>query len=139
TTMRDLLRLKEAQRRDFDTALTAIKNGRKQSQGMRYIFPQIHGLGFSSMCAYDAIKDLKEAEDVLNDPDRGEQRRTNSEALVELDRDDPHRVFGSPDDVKLLSCMTLFEAVEGRGGVFTRVIEKYYKGRRDQKTVEILA
>ena len=60
------------------------------------------------------------------------------EALLELDTDDPHRVFGSPDDLKLLSCMTLFEAAEGRGGVFTRVIEKYYKGRRDRKTVEIL-
>lgn len=136
--MSDLQRFKEAQRRDFDTALSEIKNGRKQSHWMWYIFPQIHGLGFSSMSAYYAIKDLEEAEDFLNDLYLGGNLRKISEALLELDPDDPHRVFGSPDDLKLLSCMTLFEAVEGRGGVFTRVIEKYYKGRRDQKTVEIL-
>ena len=56
--MSDLQRFKEAQRRDFDTALAEIKNGRKQSHWMWYIFPQIHGLGFSSMSAYYAIKDL---------------------------------------------------------------------------------
>ena len=134
--MSDLQRFKEAQRRDFDTALAEIKNGRKQSHWMWYIFPQIHGLGFSSMSAYYAIKDLEEAEDFLNDPYLGGNLRKISEALLELDTD--HRVFGSPDDLKLLSCMTLFEAAEGSGGVFTRVIEKYYKGRRDQKTVEIL-
>ena len=136
--MSDLQRFQEAQRRDFDTALAEIKNGRKQSHWMWYIFPQIHGLGFSSMSAYYAIKDLKEAEDFLNDPYLGGNLRKISEALLELDTDDSHRVFGSPDDLKLLSCMTLFEATEGRGGVFTRVIEKYYKGRRDRKTVEIL-
>ena len=76
--------------------------------------------------------------DSANDPYLGGNLRKISEALLELDTDDPHRVFGSPDDLKLLSCMTLFEAAEGSGGVFTRVIEKYYKGRRDRKTVEIL-
>ena len=64
--------------------------------------------------------------------------RTVSRALLELKTDDPNQVFGSPDDLKLLSCMTLFEAAEGRGGVFTKVIEKYYKGRRDRKTEKML-
>ena len=105
---------------------------------MWYIFPQIHGLGFSSMSAYYAIKDLKEAEDFLNDPYLGGNLRKISEALLELDTDDPYRVFGSPDDLKLLSCMTLFEAADGKGGVFTKVIEKYYKGRRDRKTEKML-
>ena len=123
--MSDLQRFQEAQRRDFDTALAEIKNGRKQSHWMWYIFPQIHGLGFSSMSAYYAIKDLKEAEDFLNDPYLGGNLRKISGALLELDTDDPHRVVGSPDALKLRSCMT-------------RVIEKYYKGRRDWKTVEIL-
>ena len=136
--MSDLQRFKEAQRRDFDTALAEIKNGRKQSHWMWYIFPQIHGLGFSSMSAYYAIKDLEEAEDFLNDPYLGGNLRKISEALLELDTDDPHRVFGSPDDLKLLSCMTLFEAADGKGGVFTKVIEKYYKGRRDRKTEKML-
>ena len=64
--------------------------------------------------------------------------RTVSRALLELKTDDLTQVFGRPDDLKLLSCMTLFEAAEGRGGVFTKVIEKYYKGRRDRKTEKML-
>ena len=136
--MNDLQRFKEAQKRDFDTALSEIRRGRKQSHWMWYIFPQIQGLGFSSTSAYYAIQNMAEAEDFLNDPYLGANLRTISEALLELDTDDPYQIFGSPDHLKLLSCMTLFEAAEGEGGVFTQVIEKYYNGRRDVKTLDIL-
>ncbi|HJB46240.1 MAG TPA: DUF1810 domain-containing protein [Candidatus Mediterraneibacter surreyensis] len=136
--MNDLQRFKEAQKRDFDTALSEIRRGRKRSHWMWYIFPQIQGLGFSSTSAYYAIQNMAEAEDFLNDPYLGANLRTISEALLELDTDDPYQIFGSPDHLKLLSCMTLFEAAEGEGGVFTQVIEKYYDGRRDDKTLYIL-
>ena len=136
--MNDLQRFKEAQKRDFDTALSEIQRGRKRSHWMWYIFPQIQGLGFSSTSAYYAIQNMAEAEDFLNDPYLGANLRTISEALLELDTDDPYQIFGSPDHLKLLSCMTLFEAAEGEGGVFTQVIEKYYRGRRDDKTLKIL-
>ncbi len=136
--MSDLQRFKDAQKMDFDIALAEIQNGRKRSHWMWYIFPQIHGLGFSRMSEYYAIRSMEEARDFLHDPDLGGNLRKISEALMELDTDDPHQVFGSPDDLKLLSCMTLFEEAEGRGGVFTRVIEKYYKGKRDRKTMEML-
>ncbi len=136
--MNDLQRFKEAQKRDFDTALSEIQRGRKRSHWMWYIFPQIQGLGFSSTSAYYAIQNMAEAEDFLNDPYLGANLRTISEALLELDTDDPYQIFGSPDHLKLLSCMTLFEAAEGEGGVFTQVIEKYYDGRRDDKTLYIL-
>ena len=136
--MNDLQRFKEAQKRDFDTALSEIRRGRKRSHWMWYIFPQIQGLGFSSTSAYYAIQNMAEAEDFLNDPYLGANLRTISEALLELDTDDPYQIFGSPDHLKLLSCMTLFEATEGEGGVFTQVIEKYYNGRRDDKTLYIL-
>ena len=136
--MNDLQRFKEAQKRDFDTALSEIQSGRKRSHWMWYIFPQIHGLGFSSTSAYYAIQNMAEAEDFLNDPYLGANLRTISEALLKLDTDDPYQIFGSPDHLKLLSCMTLFEAAEGEGGVFTQVIEKYYDGRRDDKTLYIL-
>lgn len=105
---------------------------------MWYIFPQIRGLGFSSMSAYYGIQDLEEAEDYLKDPYLGGNLRSICQALLELDTDDPHQVLGSPDDLKLLSSMTLFEAAEGKGGIFTKVIEKYYGGRRDQRTLGIL-
>ena len=134
----DLERFVLVYNRDYATALSEIRSGRKQSHWMWYIFPQIHGLGFSSMSAYYAIKDLEEAEDFLNDPYLGGNLRKISEALLELDTDDPHQVLGSPDDLKLLSSMTLFEAAEGKGGIFTKVIEKYYGGRRDQRTLGIL-
>ena len=136
--MSDLQRFKDAQKMDFDIALAEIQNGRKRSHWMWYIFPQIHGLGFSRMSEYYAIQSMEEARDFLHDPDLGGNLRKISEALMELGTDDPHQVFGSPDDLKLLSCMTLFEEAEGSGGVFTRVIEKYYKGKRDRKTMEIL-
>ena len=136
--MSDLQRFKDAQKMDFDIALAEIQRGRKRSHWMWYIFPQIHGLGFSRMSEYYAIRSMEEARDFLHDPDLGGNLRKISEALMELDTDDPHQVFGSPDDLKLLSCMTLFEEAEGRGGVFTRVIEKYYKGKRDRKTMEML-
>ena len=136
--MNGLERFTIAQNRDFDTALSEIRNGHKQSHWMWYIFPQIHGLGFSSTSDFYAIQSISEARDFLNDPYLGENLRTISEALLELDTNDPYRVFGSPDDLKLLSCMTLFEATEGAGGVFTQVINKYYSGRRDNKTLDIL-
>ena len=136
--MSDLQRFKDAQKMDFDIALAEIQSGHKRSHWMWYIFPQIYGLGFSRMSEYYAIQSLEEAKDFLNDPYLGGNLRKISEALMELDTDDPHQVFGSPDDLKLLSCMTLFEEAEGSGGVFTRVIEKYFGGRRDEKTVELM-
>lgn len=136
--MSDLQRFREAHKRDFAAALSEIQGGRKRSHWMWYIFPQIRGLGSSSTAAYYAVQSLEEARDFLKDPELGTNLRTISRALLELDTDDPHLVFGSPDDLKLLSCMTLFEIVEGSGGVFTQVIEKYYKGRRDGRTKKIL-
>ena len=136
--MSDLQRFTEAQKLDFDLALEEIRSGCKRSHWMWYIFPQIRGLGFSSMSAYYGIQDLEEAEDYLKDPYLRGNLRTICQALLELDTDDPHQVLGSPDDLKLLSSMTLFEAAEGKGGIFTKVIEKYYGGRRDQKTIELL-
>ena len=134
--MSDLQRFTKAQKEDFNLALEEIRSGRKRSHWMWYI--QIRGLGFSSMSAYYGIQSLEEAKDFLKDPYLGGNIKSICQALLELDTDDPHKVFGSPDDLKLLSSMTLFEEAEGKGGVFTKVIEKYYGGRRDQRTLELL-
>lgn len=136
--MSDLQRFKEAQKQDFDLALEEIRRGQKRSHWMWYIFPQIRGLGFSSMSAYYGIRNLEEAMDFLKDPYLGGNLKEICQALLELDTDNPHQVFGSPDDLKLLSSMTLFEKAEGKAGIFTKVIEKYYGGKRDQKTLKIL-
>lgn len=136
--MSNLQRFTEAQKADFNLALEEIRSGRKRSHWMWYIFPQIRGLGFSSMSAYYGIQSLEEAKDFLKDPYLGANIKSICQALLELDTDDPHQIFGSPDDLKLLSSMTLFEKAEGKGGAFTKVIEKYYGGRRDQRTLQLL-
>lgn len=142
--MSNLNRFIDAQKRDFETALQEIRAGHKRSHWMWYIFPQIRGLGFSSISRYYAIVDLKEATDFLEDPYLGRNLQTISQALLALDTNDPYQVFGSPDDLKLCSSMTLFErAAESAGQdeareIFSEVLEKYYSGRRDRKTLDML-
>ncbi len=142
--MSGLKRFIDAQKQDFKAALQEIRTGRKRSHWMWYIFPQIQGLGFSSTSRYYAIQDLKEAEDFLADPYLGKNLLTICDALLKLDTDDPYQVFGSPDDLKLRSSMTLFLAAAVEAGnsaaeeSFSNVLKKYYGGRRDEKTLQIL-
>jgi uncharacterized protein (DUF1810 family) len=133
-----LQRFKTAQDRDYDTALAEIKDGRKQGHWMWYIFPQIAGLGMTELSRFYAIKDIKEAGDLLMDPELGLRLTTICKALLELETNDPHAVFGSPDDLKLKSSMTLFDAVPATFPVFSRVLDKFYHGERDERTLEIL-
>ena len=143
--MSNLKRFIDAEKQDFDRALSEIQAGQKQSHWMWYIFPQIQGLGFSSISEFYSIHTLEEAVDFLKDPYLGKNLITISDALLKLDTNDPHEVFGSPDDLKLCSSMTLFEiaAKEADGeiantDVFTKVLEKFYSGKRDQRTIDIL-
>jgi uncharacterized protein (DUF1810 family) len=135
---KDLSRFRDAQERDYQQALVEIKNGRKETHWMWYIFPQIHGLGSSSISQYYAIKDLQEARDFLKDPILGKNLNEICKTLLAVKTDDPHGVFGSPDDMKLLSSMTLFEQADPDNKIFAKVIDKFYNGRRDRKTLEIL-
>ncbi len=137
--MSDLQRFKDAQRNDYEQALQEIKAGRKRTHWMWYIFPQIHGLGMTSISDYYSIKSLQEAQDYLKDPVLGARLVEISKALLELNTSDPHAVFGSPDDLKLRSSMTLFEKAAPQNPVFGKVLDKYYGGDRDQRTLEILA
>ncbi len=133
-----LERFREVQARDYSEALAEIRSGRKQSHWMWYIFPQIHDLGFSSISQYYAIQNLQEARDYLNDPVLGAHLVEISKALLDLKTNDPHQVFGSPDDMKLRSCMTLFEKADPENPVFAQVLDKFYDGRRDKRTLAIL-
>ncbi|MGI6536322.1 MAG: DUF1810 domain-containing protein [Eggerthellaceae bacterium] len=134
----DLSRFLDAQERDYETALGEIRAGRKRTHWMWYIFPQIDGLGRTPTARYYAIKDLGEARAYLAHPVLGPRLLEISQALLALRESDPHRIFGSPDDLKLCSCMTLFETADAQQPVFRRVLEKYYNGRRDDKTLHIL-
>ena len=136
--MSDLKRFLEAQENDFASALAEIKRGRKQSHWMWYIFPQIAGLGFSSTSKFYAIKNIAEAENFLAHPVLGERLIEISEALLEIEGRTAHQIFGSPDDMKLKSSMTLFGAPENKNPVFQKVLDKYFDGAKDQKTLELI-
>ena len=131
----DLVRFKRAQARDYDIALREIRSGRKRSHWMWYIFPQVRGLGHSSMADYYGLDGREEARAYLADPMLGPRLLTISEALLELEDKDAARVFGFPDVLKLRSCMTLFAAVSEEGSVFHRVLDAYYHGEKDELTM----
>ncbi len=137
--MYDLSRFLEAQKNSYDTALREIKAGRKRSHWMWYIFPQIQGLGYSAMAQHYAIRDLDEARKYLQHPLLGPRLIEISEALLALEESDPRRVMGSPDDLKLRSCMTLFQSAAPEQSVFGKVLDKFYGGRPDGRTLEILS
>ena len=136
--MSDLSRVITAQERSYDTALREIKSGRKRTHWMWYIFPQIAGLGFSQTAQYYAISSLQEAKDYYAHPVLGKRLVEISEALLALDSCDATSVMGYPDDLKLRSCMTLFELADPSCDVFGAVLEKFYGGRRDEQTLRIL-
>ena len=134
----ELRKFVTAQERDYTTALREIRNGRKRSHWMWYIFPQIQGLGMSPTAEYYGIKDLEQAKDYMEHPVLGPNLIEISEALLALNASNPTAVMGYPDDLKLCSCMTLFELAAPEQKVFGDVIDKYFGGRRDSLTLRIL-
>lgn len=128
----------EAQQDTFDNAMAEIESGHKSSHWMWFIFPQIAGLGHTDTSKYYAIKDINEATDYLMDDTLGQRLVTISKALLLLPTNDAQAVFGSPDHLKLHSCMTLFDAVPATFPVFGQVLDKFYQGKRDVNTLNIL-
>ncbi len=135
--MHDLNRFISAQERSYDAALREIKAGHKRTHWMWYIFPQIAGLGFSSTAQFYAISSMQEAKDYYAHPVLGKRLVEISEALLTLDTSDAGAVMGYPDDLKLRSSMTLFLAASG-DAVFQKVLDKFYSGKPDSKTLSIL-
>lgn len=127
----------EAQKNSYDTALREIQTGRKRSHWIWYIFPQIQGLGFSSTARYYAIQDREEAEAYMAHPVLRQRLIEISEALLELESDDAREVMGYPDDLKLKSSMTLFAEISEEP-VFASVLNKFFHGEVDERTLQIL-
>ncbi|WP_367915219.1 DUF1810 domain-containing protein [Leadbetterella sp. DM7] len=134
-----LTRFLQAQESTYETALSEIRSGRKVSHWMWYIFPQIKGLGFSKTSRYYAIQGVEEAKAYLNDPVLGFRLREITEELLKLEENDAYKVFGSPDDLKLKSSMTLFAMADNTDrNNFKKVLGKFFNGEIDQRTVEQL-
>jgi uncharacterized protein (DUF1810 family) len=131
----DLDRFVRAQTDDYAGALAEIRSGRKRSHWMWYIFPQIDGLGFSAMSKRYAIGGLAEAEAYLSHPVLGPRLRDCAEAALGVEGRSAAEIFGAPDDMKLRSCATLFACASPAGSVFHRLLDRYFQGRPDPRTL----
>lgn len=134
----DLSRFVRAQEDDYERVLLEIRGGLKCTHWMWYIFPQVDGLAFSATSKHYSIKSLEEAKAYLDHPVLGPRLLECAEAVVRVEGRSASEILGSPDDLKLRSCATLFASVSPPGAVFDRLLDKYYRGRRDDKTLELL-
>jgi uncharacterized protein (DUF1810 family) len=134
----DLNRFLQAQAPLLDQALAELRSGRKRSHWMWFIFPQLEGLGASPMSARYAIKSLAEAEAYLRHPVLGPRLIQCAEALLQVTGRSAFEIVGSPDDVKLRSCATLFARVAPNGSVFDRLLDRYFPDGPDERTLRLL-
>ena len=137
----DIQRFIDAQKKDYEIALSEIKQGHKENHWMWYIFPQILGLGESPMAEYYEIKGINEGIDYLKNEYLYNNFINICEELLKLKTDDPQEIFGTIDAMKLKSSMTLFDYIceLDKNGIdtFQKVLGKYYKGEKDIKTINI--
>jgi uncharacterized protein (DUF1810 family) len=132
----DLERFVSAQQPVIDTVLVELRQGRKQSHWIWFVFPQVDGLGSSSMARQYAIKSRAEAAAYLAHPVLGARLLECTETVVAHTRKSAHDIFGSPDDLKFCSSMTLFEQAGG-GPAFARALDQFFNGKRDDRTLAI--
>lgn len=141
----NLQRFIDAQTPVYDTVVNELKNGKKTSHWMWYIFPQIKGLGFSSTSQFYGIADMNEAIDYLNHPVLGQHLQQCCQILLSYTDKSAEQIFGSIDTVKLKSSMTLFATAfqhiypNANVNIFTQVLNQYFQGELDKKTLELLA
>ncbi|AYV46781.1 DUF1810 domain-containing protein [Caulobacter flavus] len=134
----DLARFLAAQASAYPAALAELRGGRKRTHWMWFVFPQVGGLGRSPTAQFYAIAGLDEARAYLAHPVLGPRLLDCVEALLALPGGDPHAVFGSPDDAKLRSSLTLFSAAAPDEPRFRAALAKYFDGRDDPLTLERL-
>lgn len=133
-----LSRFVSAQENVYQQVLTELEQGRKRTHWIWYIFPQIDGLGHSSMAERYAIKSLDEARAYLQHPVLGARLTECTEKVIAIDGKSVATIFGYPDDLKFRSSMTLFSSIAGSESVFSRALEKYFHGEKDSKTLALL-
>ena len=135
----NLARFVEAQVRVYDNVVCELAAGRKRSHWMWFIFPQIAGLGSSGMAQKFAISCQAEATAYLQHPVLGGRLVACTELVVDIDERSALDIFGSPDDLKFRSSMTLFASVAGDQAAFDDALAKFFSGVPDHRTLDILA
>ncbi|MBE9046146.1 DUF1810 domain-containing protein [Pleurocapsales cyanobacterium LEGE 10410] len=133
----DLNRFISAQEGIYHRVLEELKNGSKRSHWMWYIFPQLDGLGRSATARRYAIKSIEEAIEYLNHPVLGARLLECTNTVLAIKEKTVSEIFGYPDDRKLKSSMTLFSEV-ATDSVFVHVLDRYFQGERDDRTLQLL-
>lgn len=134
----DLERFADAQRDIYEQALSEIRGGRKQSHWMWFVFPQLAGLGSSPTSRFYAIENIDEARAYLGHPILGKRLAECAEVVLAIEGKSASEIFGSPDDMKLQSCMTLFALASPAGSIYERVLDKFFAGEQDRETIRLL-
>ncbi|MDQ3041543.1 MAG: DUF1810 domain-containing protein [Acidobacteriota bacterium] len=134
----DLTRFITAQEMVYSRVLFELRNGRKRTHWMWFIFPQIDGLGNSSTTKRYAIKSIEEAQEYLNHPLLGKRLKECAETVLAVEGRSISEIFGYPDDLKLKSSTTLFENVADSDPIYASMLNKYFNGERDIRTLNLL-
>ena len=133
-----LERFVTAQAQIYPRVLAELQAGRKQSHWMWFIFPQIAGLSGSYRGQLYAIQSLEEAQEYQAHPVLGARLRECCEAVMAVGGKTAHQIFGSPDDLKFRSCLTLFAQVAPDEPLFADLLDKYFDGEADELTLQKL-
>jgi uncharacterized protein (DUF1810 family) len=134
----DLRRFIRAQEGVYEIVLAELRSGRKRTHWMWFVFPQLEGLGNSETSQRYAIKSMEEARRYLSHPVLGTRLRECAEIVLGVDGRSVSEIFGYPDDRKLKSSMTLFAYIADPRSVFVRVLEKYFHGEQDHRTLDLI-
>ena len=133
-----LTRFTRAQAGIYDRVLGELKSGQKRTHWMWYVFPQLDGLGRSKTAKHYAIKSIEEAQAYLNHPLLGSRLLECAEVVFATEGRSVSDIFGYPDDLKFKSSMTLFSCITNPDSMFVRVLDKYFQGEQDVKTLQLL-
>jgi len=134
----DLERFLDAQASVIERVQSELRAGAKRTHWMWFVFPQIAGLGHSAMAERYAIASLDEAKAYAAHPVLGARLRDCTALVLAVEGKAAHAIFGSPDDLKFHSCMTLFARAAPEEPLFAQALERFFSGREDPLTVERL-
>ena len=136
--MVDLERFVKAQNPVIQNVLQELRTGYKQSHWMWFVFPQLRGLGHSPIAQHYSIADLEEARAYLEHAVLGARLQECVEVVLAVSGRTLHDIFGSPDDIKFRSSMTLFAFAGGNGKLFRQALDRYCGGQMDWATIDLL-
>ncbi|KQT50978.1 calpastatin [Aureimonas sp. Leaf454] len=136
--MTDLERFVSAQAPVFDAVRRELSAGQKTSHWMWFVFPQIAGLGSSPTARFYALSSLADAKAYLAHPLLGARLAEATGLVLALSEGTAHEIFGSPDDLKFRSSMTLFAAADPADPLFRRALDRFFRGEPDERTLSLL-